>query len=227
MKFVDAHAHMYLLPEMKMELDKLGISVVNCGTNPETNQKVISMSYPRALGWWPLEKGSFSEVEKQIIGNDPVAIGEIGMDFYWHTTKTRQVKQFRQMLNLAKELDKPVIVHSRRAEKEVVEVLKDYDLRVVMHAFTGSNALVKECADRGYYFSVPGIVVRSQQTQKLVELVPVNQLLAESDSPYLGPVKGEKNTPLTIPWVVSKIGEIKNEDVRSKILSSSKRLFKI
>ena len=208
MKFVDVHAHMYLLPEMKKELDEAGISVINCGTNPETNKKVIDSPYHKSLGWWPLEKGSFEVIKKQIVENDPVAIGEVGLDFYWSKTRLKQIRQFKKMLSLAVELGKPVIVHSRRAEKEVVEILEDYDLQVVMHAFTGSNKLVNECVGKKYFFSVPGIVTRSEQTQGVVKLVPINQLLTESDSPYLGPVKGEKNSPLSIPVVVKKISEI-------------------
>jgi TatD DNase family protein len=216
---------MYLLPEMKKELDAKGIAVINCGTNPETNQKVLDMNYSYALGWWPLEKGGFEDVKNQIVNNDCVAIGEVGLDFYWSKTRTRQINQFKKMLELAVELGKPVIVHSRRAEKEVVEVLKGYDLKIVMHAFTGSNKLVKECVDRNYFFSVPGIVLRSEQTQGVVKLVPVEQLLTESDSPYLGPVAGEKNSPLSIPLVVKKISEIKGEDCEKKLLGNAKAIF--
>jgi TatD DNase family protein len=228
MKFVDVHAHMYMLKQdLKPELDKKGIAVINCGTNPETNQKVIGFPYYKALGWWPLEKGTFKAVKEQVLNNDCVAVGEIGLDFYWHTTKARQIRQFKQMLGLAVELDKPVIIHSRRAENAVINVLKNFDLKVVMHAFTGSNKLVQECVDRGYFFSTPGNVVRSDQTQKTVRLVPIKQLLTESDAPYLGPVKGEENTPLTIPLVVEKISEIKGEDCSKKLLINAKKLFKI
>ncbi|MBR9679224.1 MAG: TatD family hydrolase [Nanoarchaeota archaeon] len=225
MKFVDVHAHMYLLPEMKKELDAKGIAVINCGTNPVTNQEVIDSSYFKSLGWWPLEKGFFDVVRKQVVENNPVAVGEIGLDFYWSETKKKQVVQFKKMLGLAQELGKPVIVHSRRAEKDVVEILEGYDLRVVMHAFTGKNSLVGECVERGYFFSIPGIVVRSEQSQKIVELVPVEQLLTESDSPYLGPVKGERNSPLSIPQVVEKISKIKGEFCEKKLLGNAKSIF--
>ncbi len=223
MRFFDAHAHMSLLPEM----DLGDIGVLNCGTNEDDNELVLKSKYFKAVGWWPNDKGSFEVVEKQAQNPGVVAIGEIGLDLHHFDSLKNQEGQFKKMLGLAKELDLPVSVHSRKAEERVLNVLEKYDLKVVLHSFMGKKKLVKEAIERGYFFSIPSSVVRSEQFIGMVGLIPVNQLLTETDSPFLGPVKNQTNTPLSIPLTVKKISEIKGLDCAARIFSNSKKVFMI
>ncbi len=231
MRYLDVHAHMWMLKENEQEIGeeckRRKVSIINCGVDYETNNLVLNSPYYKALGWWPGYKGDIKEIKKQIMDNECIAIGEIGLDYYWSEKKELMIKQFEQMLETAKEKDKPIIVHSRRAEDDVIKVLKNYDLKIVMHAFTGSTKTAIEGINRGYYFSIPTIVVRSEQLQKIVELTPKEQLLSESDTPYLSAVKGERNTPLTMPLIIKKINEIKQENCERTILKNSIKMFKV
>lgn len=220
MKFFDAHAHMYLLPEM----DCKSVGVLNCGTSFETNKKVLSSNYFKAIGWWPNEESDFNQIKEQVTSG-VCAVGEIGLDLHHFKSLEAQLVQFKQMLSLAQKEGLPVSVHSRNAEAEVLKVLSGYDLKVVLHAFSGKLKLVDEAVSKGYYFSIPSHVVRSSQAQGLVGRIPVEQLLTESDSPYLGLVKGALNTPLSIPDAVKKVSELKGENVKRVLLKNARSVF--
>ena len=149
--------------------------------------------------------------------NKIVAIGEVGLDNF--TIKgflDQQKPVFEQMINAAEKLKKPIIVHSRNAEAASIEMLQSSSLkpeRVVMHCFGGAMKLAMKAADAGFCFSIPANVVFSSQFQELVKRININQLFTETDAPYLGPVKGERNEPANIAQSIKKIAEIKGFDV--------------
>ena len=137
---------------------------------------------------------------------------------------------FESQLELARKLDKPVIVHSRKAEKEVVETLISSGCKkVVLHAFHGSMELVKKAIDNGFYFSVPSNILRSEHFQKLVAVTEIKNLLTETDTPYLGPFEDKKSEPAYVEMTVKKIAEIKqisSGEVARQLYQNYRRLFK-
>ncbi len=166
-----------------------------------------------------------------------VAVGEIGLDYNWdeirnsNFLKDKQKENFKKILKVAKEVEKPVVVHTRKAEKDCIDILEGFELAgVVLHCFQGNKKLIKRAIDLGFYFSVPPVITRLQHFQMLVDLVPLDRLLTETDSPYLSPVSGERNEPINVKITVGEIAKIKGleeADVRKKILDNSERVFGI
>ena len=129
-----------------------------------------------------------------------IGIGETGLDFYYnHSDKVDQISSFEEHINASIELDKPLIVHSRNAENEMLEIFdkyKDYNLKILMHCFTGSKKFAENLLDFDAYFSASGIITfkNSADLQKTFESIPSEKILIETDSPYLAPVpnRGKK-----------------------------------
>jgi len=145
-----------------------------------------------------------------------VAIGECGLDYNIEEIRSsdeareKQKEVFRKVLKLAKKIDKVVIVHSRKAEFDAIEVLEEMKMKnVVMHCFNGKKSLIKRGVENGWYFSVPPVITRLLHFKMLVELVPIGQLLTETDAPYLSPVAGERNESKNVKVTVGEIGKVK------------------
>jgi len=218
------------------------VLVVTTGITPHTNRFALKLAekyehVKAALGIYPpnvLQKevtefkldwnvepfDIFNElkfIEEQAKTNpNVVAISEIGMD-YTHDDigKEDQKELFDKLLKLAKRVNKPVIVHSRKAELDAIEILEQNQMKkVVMHCFCGKKSLMKRCIDNRWYFSIPPNVTRAQNFQLLAELTPINQLLTETDSPYLNPYRREdRNEPAFVIESVKKMAEIKKVTV--------------
>ncbi len=137
--------------------------------------------------------------------------------------------KFSKILETAKKLDKPVLVHSRKAESEALDMLESHDMkRVIMHCFTAKKSLVKRAYDLGYSFSIPPVIVRLQQFQQMVETVDINHILTETDAPFLSPFKDKRNEPAFVTETIKKIAEIKGMDpkeVETNIWMNYQRLF--
>lgn len=163
-------------------------------------------------------------------------VGEIGLDFVDIKEDKEKIKKdidlFRKQLKLAKKYNLPVVIHSRKAEKEVIDILEEEfneekQKKVILHAFGGSRKLLKRALELGYYFSVPPVVVRSSNFQMIVEETPLSQLLTETDSPYLGVNREERNEPKNVIFTIKKIAEIKQiseEEVEKTIYDNYKSL---
>ena len=169
---------------------------------------------------------------KKIIG-----IGETGLDFYYnHSDKKIQKESFVEHISAASQLNIPVIVHSRNAEIDTYEIIKsekkNSNLKVLIHCFTGSYIFAKKLIDLNCYISVSGIITfkKSEELVKTVSSIPIENLLVETDSPYLSPMpyRGKSNEPSYIVHTVQKLAEIKNiskENVALKTTENFKRLF--
>ena len=152
---------------------------------------------------------------KRIIG-----IGETGLDFYYnHSNKNEQIISFKEHIEASIEIDLPIIVHSRNAERETFEILNDYKKqkpKILMHCFTGSYDFFKEMEKLNSYFSASGIITfdNSLELQKTFSKIPNNKLLVETDSPFLAPIpmRGKKNEPSFIKYTIKKLAELKNTD---------------
>lgn len=147
-----------------------------------------------------------------------IAIGEVGLDYMVFANpdeRSKQEKIFRYWINIAKELDLPLIVHSRSAGKYALRILwEERADRVIMHAYDGKVGYAMEASKKGYYFSIPPSIARSQQKQKLVKRLPLEALLLESDAPVLGPEKGKRNEPRNIVISLEWISMLKGIDIQ-------------
>ncbi len=217
-------------------------AVIANGTTPESNRKVLEISRQHslikpALGMDPIEslKLSDGDLANEIAWMHKqkfVAFGEIGLDHYWSKDEDEHKRQkviFANMLELAKEMKKAIIVHSRKAERECIDMIRDSGVKkVVFHCFGGNFKLVHEIRDFGWCFSVPTSVIRNEHFQRLVKDVPVKQLLTETDAPYQGPEPGMRNEPMNVTLTVKKIAEIKNqtfEEIANQLFANYMRLF--
>jgi TatD DNase family protein len=162
-----------------------------------------------------------------------IAIGEVGLDHYLirgHGERDLQESCFRKMIELGKELDLPIQVHSRSAGRKALDVLDSCSASSVqMHAFDGKAGLARNASrNLGYYFSIPTSVVRSPQKRKLVKAIEIEHLLIETDSPVLGAHKGERNVPANLPIALKEIAAIlgrAEEELREIIFENTLRLY--
>lgn len=256
MELVDVHNHLELIKDLDKVIDRAkekGVKVIiTSGIDKETNKKAVELRNKYdivecSLGVYPKDalkneyRASGEEfkdcnVEEEIKfiqkhKDEIIGIGEVGMDFSNEPVdKKGQEELFVKMINLAKKLGKPLIVHSRKAEKEVLEVLEREKVgKVVMHCFCGNKNLVKEGSSRGYYFTIPTNVNRASNFQSVVKNVNINQLLTETDGPFLSPVKGEANEPANILTTIKEIAKIKGfdeEEVANNIFLNYMKVFK-
>tara|TARA_B100000965_G_scaffold139798_1_gene116387 strand:+ start:4741 stop:5505 length:765 start_codon:yes stop_codon:yes gene_type:complete len=162
---------------------------------------------------------SKEEIIKNVVSNKKIiAIGESGLDFYYnHSSKENQISSFKLHIEAAIDLNIPIIVHSRNAEKETFDILNDYKIsnpKILMHCFTGSTEFANKLLTLNSYFSASGIITfkKSSDLQETFRLIPNEKLLIETDSPYLAPVplRGKKNEPSYIKHTLIKLADIKN-----------------
>lgn len=149
-----------------------------------------------------------------------VAIGEIGLDYYWtKENKEKQIKIFKNMLSIAKEKTLPVIVHNREATKDTYDLINEYNVTGVLHCFSGSVETAKEFIKKGFLIGVGGVVTfkNAKNIKEVVKEIPIEAISLETDSPYLSPepFRGKQNNPSKLVYIVRKIADIKNleEDV--------------
>jgi TatD DNase family protein len=237
MKPVDSHCHLDFEQYdddreevLKRAREKLEF-VVNAGSNLEHNKAALDLQEETSgfivanLGLHPVYTDSYDEIEdikQQVREEDPVAIGEIGLDHHHvedKETKDRQEEVFREMLELAEELNKPVVVHTRDAERKSVEILKDYSLPdVMLHCFNGKPALAEEAVEHGMKIGVTTQVLYSNRVQDIVRKLKVEDILLETDSPYL--YRGERNEPANVVESAEKISKLKDVE-KEKVVEAT------
>ena len=147
-----------------------------------------------------------------------IGIGETGLDFFYnHSDKYDQINSLEEHINASIELNIPLIIHSRNAENETLDIFnkyKDHNLKILMHCFTGSTKFAKKLLDFNAYFSASGIITfkNSLDLQETFKIIPLNRLLIETDSPYLAPVpnRGKKNEPSFVKFTAQKLANIKD-----------------
>ncbi len=249
--FVDVHAHLTHeafsqdLPDVIKKAKENNVLIVCAGSGIVDNQSVLRISRKygnvyASLGLYPWDAVSLSEGEIDFCidnirknAENIVCIGEIGLDHHWGKGKEDLAKQewvFNKLLDLSIEINKPVLIHCRKAEQDVLEVLRTFEGKTIIHCYTGPQSLAQEFVDMGCYFSIPAIIVRSKSFKKLVRKVPVNQLLTETDSPFMGLTRERRAEPVDVIEGVKEIAKIKNmsyEKTRDIIFGNFKRMFKV
>ena len=193
------------------------------------------------IGIHPHESSTNIITSKQIIdalreNTKIIGIGETGLDFYYNNSeKPKQIASFRQHIEASIQTNIPLIVHSRDAEKETFEILNEYKndkIKILMHCFTGSKEFSEKLITLNSFFSASGIITfkNSVDLQETFRSIPMDNILIETDSPFLAPVpkRGKKNEPSFIDFTAAKLAEIKNlskKDLIKKTTDNFNRLF--
>ncbi len=164
-----------------------------------------------------------------------VAIGEVGLDYYWDIPKEPQQKIFAEQLSLVNDLDAPVVIHDREAHKDTLDFLKKYKLKsALLHCYSGSAEFLKEILPLGCYISLGGTVTfkNARHSVEVAQAVPLDRLLLETDSPYLSPVpfRGKRNQSDYIIYVAKKIAELRGmsaQEILNITKDNAKRFYRI
>jgi len=251
---VDSHCHLdysNLFNQLddvvkRAELNKVKYLLTICTTlNSFDKIKLIIEKYDNIFGTFgihPHETKDFLNVDYKFITGIKkrykkiIGIGETGLDYYYnYSEKKIQKNSFIEHIRAASELNIPVIVHSRNAETDTYEILKsekkNSNLKVLIHCFTGSRDFAKKLIDINCFISVSGIITFKNSTDlvNIVNTIPINNLLVETDSPYLAPspYRGKSNEPSYIIHTVEKLSQIKNLSMNDVMKITSNNFFKI
>ncbi len=222
-------------------------TIVNVSASLKSCRRVVNMvqDYPfmyAAVGVHPDEVGeldeeSFVQVREQAKREKVVAIGEIGLDYYWdHESHDIQKKWFVRQLELAGELGLPVLIHSREAAADTMEIMKEYarGLTGVIHCYSYSEEMAEEYVKMGFYIGVGGVVTfkNARKLKRTVERIPLASIVLETDCPYLAPepFRGKRNQSAYIRFVAGEVAKIKGitcEEVIARTEENGKRLYGI
>ena len=228
----------------KMEAEGIG-AVVNAGSTIESWDRIMKLTekYPfmyGAVGVHPDEAGTLDEEAFQRMADlldceKIVAVGEIGLDYYWDKEEhDLQKKWFIRQLDLAREKQMPVIIHSREAAADTMEIMKNYGrgLQGVIHCFSYSPEMAREYVKMGYFIGVGGVVTfkNGRKLKETVKMIPLESIVLETDCPYLAPVpfRGRPNFPEYLPLVAHKLAELKGvpaEQVAERTTRNAFALF--
>lgn len=255
MLFVDSHAH---LDDRKYDGDREEMlqraqdrkicNIINVGYDLPSSRRSLALAAKydfiyAAVGVHPhdaAEAGEnyLQELREMAAQPKAVAIGEMGLDYYRNLSpKEIQQRVFREQIRLAAELEKPIIIHDREAHGDVMTILSEETLgqaKGVLHCFSGSLEMARECLKMGFYLSIAGPVT-FHNANKLCEVaanVPLDRLLIETDAPYLTPEphRGKRNESAYVAYVGQRIAEIRGipvEELAAATTANAKRLFKI
>lgn len=232
------------------ELPKAGIGVViNCGASAQGNYDTIALAQQHAhvygaLGIHPsniedMNEDFFAWMKQNLQQDKMVAVGEVGLDYYWDKEPVVQENQrywFGRQLDLAREMRLPVIIHSRDAAADTMRVMKEHqaeEIPGVIHCFSYSKEMAQEFIKMGYYIGVGGVVTfkNAKKLIETVEVIPLERILLETDCPYMAPepYRGKRNSSLYLPYVVEKIAQIKGvstEEVERVTEANARALFR-
>lgn len=232
--------------ELLLSMQENGIgTILNVGATWKSVKTVMELAeqYPfvyAALGLHPDEVGDLNEERFAILKAEcqkekVVAIGEIGLDYYWdHESHELQKKWFLRQLELARELNLPVIIHSRDAAEDTMKMMKEHaaGLRGVIHCFSYSKEMAEEYVKMGFHIGVGGVVTfkNGKKLKEVVEVIPLERILLETDCPYLAPepYRGKRNSSLYLPQIAQAIADIKGvtyEEVVTQTEQNAKLLF--
>ncbi|MGL4534770.1 MAG: TatD family hydrolase [Fusobacteriaceae bacterium] len=252
MKLVDTHCHLdssqydddreNILKEIEENME----FVVNIGCDEKSSKKSLELAKKykniyATIGIHPTDIAKiFTNDDYETLKNmakeeKVVAIGEIGLDYHWMTQPEEIQKNWlRKQMELAKELNKPVVIHTREAIADTVEILKEFpEVKGILHCYPGSYETAKEIMEN-YYFGVGGVLTfkNSKKTVEFVKCIPLEKIVIETDAPYLTPepYRGKRNHPEYVKFVVQKIAEIKGisyEEVLETTTNNAKKIYGI
>ena len=226
--FIDTHCHLSkedyddidLVIKENRENNISKIIISGCSRDSIFESIELSRRYEEVyltLGYHPSEVNTVTdddllELENLLKLDKVVGLGEIGLDYYYgKDDKNEQIELFRKQLVIAEKLDIPVVIHSRDAVEDTINILKEFDLTGVIHCFSGSVETAKIYTSMGYMLGIGGVVTfKNSNLYKVVEEVGIKNIVLETDSPYLAPTpfRGQKNSSKYIPLIAEKISDI-------------------
>lgn len=228
-KFIDSHTHIYKeyyddIPSLMLEINKYCKYVINNAVDIKTSKEILELCnvYPNmfaAIGIHPedvdsIEDNSFDYLINNLHNSKVVAIGEIGLDYHYEGYgKEKQINLFKKELDIAKEYNLPVIIHSRDATEDTIKILKSYKLKGVIHSFSGSLETAKEYLKMGYKLGINGVVTfKNAHIKDVIKELGINNFVLETDAPYLTPhpYRGEKNDSTKISVIIDFLSEYLN-----------------
>ncbi|WP_113074974.1 TatD family hydrolase [Petrotoga sp. 9PW.55.5.1] len=253
MSYIDTHCHLLMKQfddDRDTVIDQINENLdyyIEIGINIESSIKVLNFVQKEekaygVVGIHPTESEGIKKEDIDYLANltnnkKIVAIGEIGLDFHWDTNRKDQFKSFDEQINLAVELDLPVVLHIREAYEEAYNFLKSKNLPEkmgVIHCFSGDWEIAKKFLDLGLYLGFDGPITypKNNELRKVVENSPIDRILPETDSPFLPPVpfRGKRNNPSLVKYVYEKISEIKGieeEELKDILKKNAGDLFSI
>ncbi|MNJ98472.1 putative deoxyribonuclease YcfH [compost metagenome] len=236
MEWIDVHAHLNMLEEgvetAIANAKAAGVHrIITIGTEPADHPVVLEIArkhYPDVyctLGIHPHEGAVYTEeiglfIEKHLSDKEVVAVGEIGLDYYYdNAPREAQKAAFRAQLDIARRHKMPVEIHTRDAEEDTVEILKEFKGEVtgIIHCFTGTSWLAQQCLDLGYNISISGVATfkSADSLRETVKMTPLDRLHVETDAPFLAPIpmRGKKNTPAFVVHTAKLVAELKGVTV--------------
>ncbi|AXM88856.1 TatD family deoxyribonuclease [Anoxybacillus ayderensis] len=251
----DTHAHLnatQFSEDVEQVIERAraeGVShIVVVGFDRPTIQRAMELAeeYPfiyAAVGWHPVDAIHMTDedlvmIERLAAHPKVVALGEMGLDYYWdQSPKDVQKEVFRKQIRLAKKVKLPIIIHNRDATADIVDILREEraeEVGGVMHCFSGSIEVARQCIDMNFYISFGGPVTfkNAKKPKEVAKEIPLDRLLIETDCPYLTPhpFRGKRNEPSYVKYIAEAIAELKGlsfEEVAQKTSDNAKRLFGI
>lgn len=256
MFYIDSHCH---LNESRLyqEADRIIDSAYEAGVKTllivgwdfESSVQAVELASRRdgvyaAIGFHPenldgVNEDAISRIVELASNKKVIAIGEIGLDYYWQSdeqTKIKQKEWFRRQLKLARDLDLPVSIHAREATQDVYGILKEIEVprKGVLHCYSGSAEMLAEFCKLGYYFGFDGPITykNAKEPKRSCLACPLDRILSETDSPYLPPTphRGETNYPSYIPLIVEEMAKIhskSSENIAMAIKDNFQKLFHV
>lgn len=231
----------------KMPEEGIGC-IVNVGASLSSTKTSLELAEKfdhvyAAVGVHPNETGELNEenfVWLKSVAKNPkvVAIGEIGLDYYWKEPEPDVQKiWFERQMELAREEKLPMIIHSRDAAKDTMDMIKACDggsIGGVIHCYSYSVEMAKEYLDMGFYLGIGGVVTfnNAKKLKEVVEYMPLDRIVLETDCPYLAPVpnRGKRNSSLNLKYVVAEISKLKNiseEEIKKVTYENAKKLYRM
>lgn len=246
--FVDTHCHLYrsyyedLDDVIEQIKDSEIYRVINNGCDKNSNIEVIELvgKYDLmygALGIHPESANEYTQedldyIEEHIKDKKIVAIGEIGLDYYWvNDNKDKQKELFEYQLKLAEKYNIPVIIHSREATQDTIDILKKYNVKGIIHSFSGSYEVAQIYIKMGFLLGINGVITfKNCNLKDVIEKIDVSNIVLETDSPYLTPVpnRGKRNDPTKVMDVAKFIADIKGitlEELSKEINGNLSKVF--
>lgn len=228
--FVDSHCHLYSeyfdnLDIVKRNALNAGITkVINNGCDRRSNEEVLKLINTNeymygAIGIHPENVNNYTLDDLKFIENNLnnkkiIAIGEIGLDYYYDSSnQNAQIILFEKQLSLAEKYHLPVVIHSRNATMDMLNILKKYKLKGVIHSFVGTMDEAQEFIKLGYFLGINGIITfKNSDLKNVIQNIPMEKIILETDAPYLAPhpYRGKKNEPMYIKVIAEYVANIKS-----------------
>ncbi|MDH7597711.1 MAG: TatD family hydrolase [Methanothrix sp.] len=245
---IDAHCHLDFKHFNKDRMDVIErarsagvVEMINSGVDLQTNRETLKLARSHefihaTLGLSPnsldrMRPGDVDLVLDEIRQNsrEIIGVGEAGLDYYRCSDpalRKQQVEVFRKVIQLAEELDKPLVIHARDTEDMAFDIVKDLG-KVVFHCYSGSLETMRKIVDRGFYISIATVVCRSVKHQALARSVPVDQLLLETDSPFLSPRRGRNEPSFILDSLnlIARMRGMESEELARTTVRNTRRIY--